>query len=314
MFPLDLRGTPEKILFHTGFLKGQGVPLHRNRAGHLTLDVNEICKKARLSAERGRQLHAASSLPAAADEPSVIPTHDPLPPVAAEPAIPPPATEKGKKCGLPTGQKVPPAHLHQRAAERRHPEVRGLEEQGAEPVAVPPLVHPVPAKGAPEPPLPPEGEGEALPQRELSLDGLIPPPLVKLHQRLSKRTELLKLHLKHYHMSSAQFRRRTSELYLPEGIYRVYENVVKECETCQKTKPAPPRSRSSGVRAKEFGDVVFMDHCEIKHMTKKHQLFLVLDGATSLLWGSTQQEGTEPVTRTCSENGCIYRRVSQSGW
>ena len=47
---LDLRGTPEKILFHTGFLKGQGVPLHRNRAGHLTLDVNEICKTARLSA------------------------------------------------------------------------------------------------------------------------------------------------------------------------------------------------------------------------------------------------------------------------
>ena len=67
---LDLRGTPEKILFHTGFLKGQGVPLHRNRAGHLTLDVNEICRKARLSAERGRQLHAASSFPAVADEPS----------------------------------------------------------------------------------------------------------------------------------------------------------------------------------------------------------------------------------------------------
>ena len=32
-------------------------------------------------------------------------------------------------------------------------------------------------------------------------------------------------------------------------------------------------------------------------MAKKHQLFLVLDGATSLLWGSTQQEGTEPVTQ-----------------
>ena len=86
---LDLRGTPEKILFHTGFLKGQGVPLHRNRAGHLTLDVNEICRKARLLAERGRQLHAASSFPAVADEPSVIPIRDPLQPIAAEPAIPP---------------------------------------------------------------------------------------------------------------------------------------------------------------------------------------------------------------------------------
>ena len=63
----------------------------------------------------------------------------------------------------------------------------------------------------------------------------------------------------------------------------MHDGVVKECETCQKTKPAPPRSRFSGVRAREFGDVVFMDHYEIKHMAKKHQLFLVLDGATSLV-------------------------------
>ena len=293
---LDLRGTPEKILFHTGFLKGQGVPLHRNRAGHLTLDVNEICKKARLSADRGRPLHAASSFPAVADEPLVIPVPEPPPLAAAEPVNPQPAVEK--KYRLPSGQKVPPAHLHQRAAERRQSEGQGREEQGAEPAAVPPPVQQRAAKGAPGQPQPPEHEeSETLPQGELSLDGLIPPPLVKLHQRLSRRTELLKLHLKHYHMSSAQFRRRTSELYLPEGIYRMYENVVKECEICQKTKPAPPRSRFSGVRAKEFGDVVFMDHCEIKHMTKKHQLFLVLDGATSLLWGATQQEGTEPVTQ-----------------
>ena len=172
---LDLRATPEKILFHTGFLKGQGVPLHRIRAGHLTLHVNEICRKARLSAERGRQLHAASSFPAVADEPSVIPIPDPPQPIAAEPAVPPPAVEK--KYRLPSGQKVPPAHLHQRAAEK-YSEVRGPEEQGAEPAAVPPLVQPVPAKGAPEPPLPPEGDdGEALRQRELNLDGLIPPPL-----------------------------------------------------------------------------------------------------------------------------------------
>ena len=45
---LDLRGTPEKILFHTGLLKGQGVlPLHRNRTEHLTLSVKDICEKAR---------------------------------------------------------------------------------------------------------------------------------------------------------------------------------------------------------------------------------------------------------------------------
>ena len=184
----------EPWCFHAGFLKGQGVPLHRNRAGHLTLDVNEICKKAKLSADKGRQLHAASSFPAVADVPSEIPSHDPPQPIAAEPAIPPPAAEK--KYRLPAGQKVPPAQLHQRAdqrtAERNKPEVKGPEEQGAEPAAaVPPLVPPVPAEGAPVPPLPQEGEeGEVLPPGELKLDGLIPPPLVKLHQRLSKRTEL----------------------------------------------------------------------------------------------------------------------------
>ena len=198
---LDLRGTPEKILFHTGFLKGQGVPLHRNRAGHLTLDVNEICKKAKLSADKGRQLHAASSFPAVADVPSETPSHDPPQPVAAEPAIPPPAGEKRYR--LPAGQKVPPAQLHQRAdqraAERNKPEVKGPEEQGAEPAAaVPPLVPPVPAEGAPVPPLPQEGEeGEVLPQGELNLDGLIPPPLAKLHQRLSKRTSLEALSYEH---------------------------------------------------------------------------------------------------------------------
>ena len=85
---LDLRGTSERILFHTGFLKGQGVPLHRNRAGHLTLDVMEICRKAKASAHKGRQLQAASSFPATADEPSEIPSQSAQPPVAAEPVAP----------------------------------------------------------------------------------------------------------------------------------------------------------------------------------------------------------------------------------
>ena len=95
---------------------------------------------------------------------------------------------------------------------------------------------------------------------------------------------------------------------LQEGVYRLCDGVVKDCEICQKTKPAPLRSRFSGVRAKDFGDVVFMDHCEIKHMNKKHQLF-----ATSLLWGATQEEGTEPVTQDLFVSGCIYIPASQSG-
>ena len=90
----DLRGTPDSILFHTGFLKRQGVPRHRNRAGHLTLDGKEICRKARASAHKGRQLQAASSFPAKADEPLEIPSQSAQPQVAAEPVPPQPAAEK----------------------------------------------------------------------------------------------------------------------------------------------------------------------------------------------------------------------------
>ena len=119
-------------------------------------------------------------------------------------------------------------------------------------------------------------------------------------------------------MSSAQFRRRTSELYLPEGIYRLYDSVVKECETCQKTKPAPPRSRFSGVRAKEFGDVVFMDHCEIKHMARKHQRFLPSDGPYAhgdrvFVWIDDKAKykavGRWARARVISQNGAITSSI-----
>ena len=72
----------------------------------------------------------------------------------------------------------------------------------------------------------------------------------------------------------------------------------------------PPAAEAS---VPPLGDVVFMDHCEIKHMAKKHQLFLVLDGPTSLVWGATQEVGTEPATQIYSENGCAFIPVSPSG-
>ena len=102
--------------------------------------------------------------------------------------------------------------------------MRGAKPVVLEPPQVPPAV-PVPVEGAPPVPQPAEAEDEVLPDRELNLDGLVPPPLVKLHRRLAKRSDL---HLKHYHCdrSSAHFARRASELYLPEGVYRLYDSVV----------------------------------------------------------------------------------------
>ena len=136
---------------------------------------------------------------------------------------------------------------------------------------------------------------EALPDHELNLDGMAPPPLLRLHKRLAKRSGLLK-----YRVSSAQFRRQSSELYLPEGIYRLYDNVVKDCEVGQKTKPAPPRSRFSGVRA----NVVFKDHCKIKHMARKQQLFLLLDGACS--GEHPKKRAQSQRCRICCVSGCMF--------
>ena len=62
----------------------------------------------------------------------------------------------------------------------------------------------------------------------------IPLALKRIHDKLSSPTELLKLHLKHYHMSTEQFKRRTSAVKIPASIYELYDKVTKQCETCQK--------------------------------------------------------------------------------
>ena len=87
--------------------------------------------------------------------------------------------------------------------------------------------------------------------------------LEKIHAKLRDKSELLKLHLKHYHMSPANFRRRTSALQIPTDIYDLYEKIVSSCEACQVKAPAPARSKVTGMRANNFGDLWFVDHVEI---------------------------------------------------
>ena len=124
----------------------------------------------------------------------------------------------------------------------------------------------------------------------------LPDYLRRLHNRLSKETELYKLHLKHYHMSGKQFRRRTSELALPDHIYDKYEKVCKTCENCSKARPAPCRSRVSGIRADNFGDLIFIDHAEVKYHGAKYLVLLVLDAASSLLSAYPQSDLEEDTT------------------
>ena len=106
----------------------------------------------------------------------------------------------------------------------------------------------------------------------------------KIQDMLSVKTALYQLHSKHYRMSPASFKRRTSEVGLPPKIYELYEQVVKECEHCQKTKVRPVKSSASGVRAIVFGDLIFAAHTDVKIDGKIYAAFVITDAATNFLW------------------------------
>ena len=79
-----------------------------------------------------------------------------------------------------------------------------------------------------------------------------------------QKGSLRNLHLKHYHMSVAQFKRRTNHLDILGMIYDLHHHVVKIHPFCKSTKPRPDRSRVSGFRAEEFGELIFLDHGSTK--------------------------------------------------
>ena len=109
------------------------------------------------------------------------------------------------------------------------------------------------------------------------------PAYKKMLRRLEDSVELCKLHVKHYHMSPTQFRRRTSMLGLPDSVdlNQKYEDVCHKCRVCS-TSIAPR------VRASNFGGAIFVDHAEIMLRSNKYMVLLVLDGATNLLWAAAQ--------------------------
>ena len=118
-----------------------------------------------------------------------------------------------------------------------------------------------------------ESEGKPVTKKDMSLEPKrveLPLPGQELRvasasfqgmlRRLESEAELYKLHVKHYHMSPAQFRRRTTMLKLPKPKC---DEIVKSCEVSGTSVLSPPRARIS-LRASEFGDFVFVDHQEIQ--------------------------------------------------
>ena len=91
------------------------------------------------------------------------------------------------------------------------------------------------------------------------------------------------LHLKHDHMSSAQFMKRTIHLDISGKVYDLYQHVVKTCPFCNSTKPRPDRPRVSGLRPEEFGDLIFLDHGSTKFGQQTFEFLIVVYGPTSQL-------------------------------
>ena len=89
-------------------------------------------------------------------------------------------------------------------------------------------------------------------------------PYVTFFSKLSDERNLRDLHLKHYHTSTAQFKKRTTHLNIPGNIYDLYQHVVNRSPFCNSLKPRLERSRVSGFRAEKFGDLIFLDRGSAK--------------------------------------------------
>ena len=93
-------------------------------------------------------------------------------------------------------------------------------------------------------------------------------------------------------MTNDNFKKRTSALRIPAHIYEKYDDIVKSCKSCQKYHPAPTRSRVSGMRATKLGDLLFIDHVEIRREGKSWLVLIVTDAASNLMWAGPHPAGT----------------------
>ena len=131
-------------------------------------------------------------------------------------------------------------------------------------------------------------------KKEPSPKGTLSLALQRIHDKLQSPTELLKLHLKHYHMTTEQFKRRTSALKLPKEIYDEFDQITKSCDTCSKAKIAPSRakvSKDGGRQWKSLSDNsqrsstwhLFVDH-GVKCRTLMIHQILIKRGKSIFPW------------------------------
>ena len=107
--------------------------------------------------------------------------------------------------------------------------------------------------------------------------------LRNITNKLSDERNLKDHHLKHYHMSTPQFKKGATHLDIPGRVCDLYHHALKTCPFCNSTKPRPGRSRVRGLRAEEFGELIFVDHVSTIIGDKTYGFHIVLDGYTSYL-------------------------------
>ena len=84
-------------------------------------------------------------------------------------------------------------------------------------------------------------------------------------------------------MSPAQLRHQTSSLRLPEDVHGIYKEVVQGCEHYVNKQPPLQRSKVSSLRADNLGDIVCIDHTNVKIRSETYIVFIVVDGATKFV-------------------------------
>ena len=120
---------------------------------------------------------------------------------------------------------------------------------------------------------------------EVSILGRVPDgeAFRNIINKLSDERNLRDVHLKHYHVSTPQFKKRTTDMHILGKVNHLYQHVAKTCPFCNSTKPRLDRSRVSGLRAEEFGDLIFLDHGSTQIGDRTFGFLIILDGATSHL-------------------------------
>ena len=105
-------------------------------------------------------------------------------------------------------------------------------------------------------------------KKEPSPKGTLSLALQRTHDKLQSPTELLKLHLKHYHMSTEQFKRRTSALKLQKEIYDKFDQITNHATLVPK-----PRLHPRELRFQEF-EVRFLDELTFIRLSLIMEKFL----------------------------------------